>query len=117
MNMDRTQSSNDVLACHGERSEPSGHRMRPSPVRCPDASASPQHDKEGLAKCNRRDFLVGVVRYGTLGLIGVAGGLVAAKRRRLVRQGLCINDGACAGCAVLAQCGLPAALSLREQER
>lgn len=56
-------------------------------------------------------------RYGTLGLIGVASGLIAAKRRGLVRQGACINDGVCANCSVLAQCGLPAALSLKEPKR
>jgi hypothetical protein len=66
---------------------------------------------------DRRDFLAGAVRYGTLGLIAVVGGWLAAKRQRLVRQGVCINDGACAGCGVLAQCGLPAALSLKETKR
>lgn len=66
---------------------------------------------------DRRDFLASVVRYGTLALIGVAGGLIAAKRQRLVRQGRCINDGVCAHCSVLAWCGLPAASGLREQKR
>jgi hypothetical protein len=69
------------------------------------------------SKCNRRDFLTGVVRYGTLALMGIAGGWVAAKRRRLARQGVCINDGACTNCSVLSYCGLPAALSLKDRKR
>jgi hypothetical protein len=65
---------------------------------------------------NRREFLTAVARYGTLGLLGAAGGWIAAKRRRLVRQGVCINDGTCAGCPVVAECDLPAALGLKEQK-
>jgi len=35
------------------------------------------------------------------------------KRRRLVREGKCINSGICAGCEILGQCDLPAAFSAR----
>ncbi|MFH1718353.1 MAG: hypothetical protein ABIF19_13450 [Planctomycetota bacterium] len=35
------------------------------------------------------------------------------KKRRLMREGKCINSGICAGCKVLGQCGLPAAFSAR----
>ncbi len=65
------------------------------------------------SKSSRRDFLAGVLRYGVLGLLGLAGGLAAAKRRRLVRQGRCVNEGVCDNCSILAQCRLPAALTRR----
>jgi hypothetical protein len=74
-------------------------------------------DKRPEVRFTRRDLLSGTFRWGTLGLIGVAGAWVAAKRRRLVRQGLCENDSACAGCPALAQCGLPAASNWREAKR
>ena len=69
-----------------------------------------------MRNLDRRDFLRAVGRYGVLAVTSVAGGWSAVKRRRLERQGLCVNDGVCANCAVLAQCGLPAALSVKEQK-
>jgi hypothetical protein len=62
---------------------------------------------------SRRKLLLGVLRYATLGLLGTVGGSVIAKRRRLVREGKCINHGICRGCAVFEKCGLPRALSAR----
>jgi hypothetical protein len=62
---------------------------------------------------SRRQLLTGVLRYATLGLLGTAGGSVIAKRRRLVREGKCINRGICGGCAVFEKCGLPRALSTK----
>ena len=63
---------------------------------------------------SRRQLLAGVLRYATLGLLGVAGGFVVAKRRRLVREGKCINSGICRGCEIFEKCGLPQALSAKE---
>lgn len=63
---------------------------------------------------NRRQLLEGILRYSTLGLLGAAGGSVAAKNRRLVWEGKCINSGICSGCEVFEKCGLPQALSLKD---
>ena len=63
---------------------------------------------------SRRKLLEAALRYGTLGLLGAAGGTFFAKRRRLTREGKCINDGVCRGCEVFQKCGLPPALSAKE---
>jgi len=63
---------------------------------------------------SRRQLLAGVLRYATLGMLGTAGGFVVAKRRRLVREGKCINRGVCRGCKVFEKCGLPQALSAKQ---
>ena len=63
---------------------------------------------------SRRQLLAGVLRYATLGLLGAVGGSVVARRRRLVREGKCINSGICRGCEVFERCGLPQALSAKE---
>ncbi|TKJ37336.1 MAG: hypothetical protein CEE38_07480 [Planctomycetes bacterium B3_Pla] len=63
---------------------------------------------------NRRELFAGVLRYVALGLLTAGGAGIVAKRRRLVREGKCINSGHCTGCEVLERCGLPAALSARE---
>ncbi|MBA7612845.1 hypothetical protein ES703_20086 [subsurface metagenome] len=63
---------------------------------------------------SRRALFVGVFRYATLGLLGVAGGWGFAKRRRLVREGKCVNHGICRGCEVFEKCGLPQALSAKQ---
>jgi len=39
----RTEATASPRLCHPERSEGSGQRMEKHLVRCPDASASPQH--------------------------------------------------------------------------
>ncbi len=70
--------------------------------------------KRLVQKQSRRQLLEAALRYGTLGLFGAAGGTFFAKRRRLVREGKCINDGICRGCEVLETCGLPQALSAKE---
>jgi len=63
---------------------------------------------------NRRQMLIGALRYGTLGLLGTVGGSVIAKRRRLVREGKCVNGGICRGCEIFKDCSLPQALSAKE---
>jgi len=62
---------------------------------------------------NRRELCAGVLRYAVLGLLTAGGAGFFSKRRRLGREGKCINDGICAGCNILGQCGLPAAFSAR----
>jgi len=63
---------------------------------------------------SRRQLLAGVLRYATLGTLGAVGVSVVAKRRRLVREGKCINSGICRGCEILEKCDLPQALSAKE---
>ncbi|HIJ52169.1 MAG TPA: hypothetical protein HPP66_03320 [Planctomycetes bacterium] len=63
---------------------------------------------------SRRQLLAAALRYGTLGLLGAAGGAAFARRRRLLREGKCINDGVCRGCEAFERCNLPPALSAKE---
>lgn len=71
-------------------------------------------NKRFLQMQSRRQLLAAALRYGTLGLLGAAGGAAFARRRRLVREGKCINHGVCRGCEVLEACGLPQALSAKQ---
>jgi len=69
---------------------------------------------EGLEQSeNRRELCARALRYALLGLLTAGGAVMFFKRRRLVREGKCINGGICAGCKILGQCGLPAAFSAR----
>ncbi|MFB0552591.1 MAG: hypothetical protein ACETWQ_04665 [Phycisphaerae bacterium] len=63
---------------------------------------------------SRRELLTAVLRYATLGTLGAIGGAVFTNRRRLVKEGICINSGICKGCGILEQCGLPPALSEKQ---
>jgi hypothetical protein len=62
---------------------------------------------------SRRELFAGALRYAALGLIAAGGSALFAKRQRLVRNGLCINSGICAGCKILKSCSLPQAASAR----
>lgn len=59
---------------------------------------------------SRRELITAVLRYATLGTLGAIGGAVFTKRRKLVEEGICINNGICRGCGIFEQCGLPRAL-------
>lgn len=63
---------------------------------------------------NRRQLFAGVLRYAALGLLAAGGAALIAKRRYLIRKGVCINSGICNGCAILRQCALPEALSAKK---
>ena len=63
---------------------------------------------------SRRELFTAVGRYAALGLLTAGAAGIFIKRRRLVRQGKCINSGTCAGCEILARCRLPRALSAKE---
>jgi hypothetical protein len=63
---------------------------------------------------NRRQLLTAALRYATLGLLGTFGASSISRRRRLAREGKCINDRVCRGCEVLQTCSLPQALSEKE---
>lgn len=63
---------------------------------------------------SRRELFAGVLRYAAMGLLATGGAVLFAKRRRLLREGICINDRFCDGCAILQQCTLPRALSAKK---
>jgi len=56
---------------------------------------------------SRRQFFIGAARCASLGLLCAGGALLLAKRRRLMREGVCINDGLCEGCEIFEKCRLP----------
>ena len=62
----------------------------------------------------RRRLLQRVLRNASLALLGAASGAVVVKRRRLRREGKCLNQGMCRNCEVFDDCGLPRALSTRD---
>jgi hypothetical protein len=55
---------------------------------------------------SRRQFFIGAARCASLGLLCAGGGLLLAKRRRLIREGVCISDGLCEGCEIFEKCRL-----------
>lgn len=61
----------------------------------------------------RRQLVRRVLRGVSLAVLGVGGGAAAVKRRRLVREGKCLNQGVCRDCTVFDGCGLPRAMSVR----
>ena len=63
---------------------------------------------------SRRQMLTATLRYITLGRLGTFGASAISRRRRLVREGKCINEGICRGCEILETCSLPQALSEKE---
>ncbi len=61
----------------------------------------------------RRLFITRILRNASLAVLGLAGGAAVMKRRRLLREGKCLNQGICRACEVFDDCGLPRALSTR----
>ena len=62
---------------------------------------------------SRRQLFISVLRYVTLGVLGAVGSFVFSKKRRLTRNGICINREICGSCGIFAECVLPAALSTK----
>jgi hypothetical protein len=67
-------------------------------------------------KQNRREFIQGSARYLTLGGLMLMTGALLAKRRAVSTEGQCINLGICRGCSIFKNCGLPPALSTRQNQ-
>ena len=63
---------------------------------------------------SRRSFLEGVLRYGTLAVLGLAAAKTVVRNRRLVKEGKCVNFGICSGCDIYLDCRLPQALSRKQ---
>lgn len=63
---------------------------------------------------SRRELCFGALRYATLGLLTAGGAALLAKRKRLLQEGVCINEGICNNCEILGRCGLPQALSVKK---
>jgi len=62
---------------------------------------------------SRREVFRATLRYGLLVLLAGAASLAARKPAAAGRR--CINRGLCGDCGVFEQCGLPRALSVRQQ--
>ena len=67
-----------------------------------------------LKKQNRRNFLRDTVRYTVLALVCFVASLAFMKRRKLLQEGNCINQGICGGCELYKKCRLPQALSRKQ---
>ena len=65
-------------------------------------------DENTRNKKSRREFFNQALRYAATGLLAVLGGVIYAKRRKLIRQGICINDNLCAECELFNECELSA---------
>jgi hypothetical protein len=62
---------------------------------------------------SRREMFTSALRYAVLGLLGAVGVSVFAKKRRLAKNGICINREICQSCGIFEECGLPPALSAK----
>jgi len=67
-----------------------------------------------LKKQNRRNFLRDAGRYTVLALVCFVAGFAFTKRRKLLQEGNCINQGICGGCGIYEKCRLPQALSRKQ---
>jgi hypothetical protein len=66
------------------------------------------------AQANRREFLRGGVRGALLTALAAVSAVLAKRNGGRLSGQTCVNQGICAGCAVFADCGLPAALSRKQ---
>ena len=62
---------------------------------------------------SRRELFKSVLRYATLGLLGLIAGSVFARKRKFTQNGICINREICGSCGIFEKCGLPPALSAK----
>jgi hypothetical protein len=64
-------------------------------------------------RITRRRFIAEGPRLALAGVITAVTGVLIARRRGPMNEQPCIGAGACRGCGVLANCGLPRALSAK----
>jgi hypothetical protein len=68
-----------------------------------------------MGKKNRRELIRGVLRIVSLGAVAGGTGSVLARRRKLIKEGKCINKAAgCRDCAIVSKCNLPLGMSARK---
>ncbi len=65
----------------------------------------------------RRRLFVAALRYAAIGFLCAAVALLAAKRYRVLRGGVCISNGLCGRCKVFETCRLPLALSAKRTQK
>jgi hypothetical protein len=63
---------------------------------------------------SRREFFRATLRCGLLALLAAAASLAARKPAPSAQR--CINRGICGDCGAIAQCGLPRALSTKQEK-
>ena len=66
--------------------------------------------KKSPQNLTRRSIIKSVLRATTFGALCSGGGVIAAKKIKLSRQGKCINIGICMDCRTFGNCDLPQAL-------
>ena len=67
--------------------------------------------KRSIKTQSRRYIIQDALRCAALTVLGVVVGSAIVKKRRLLKEGKCVNRGICAGCDVYKNCRLPQALS------
>ncbi len=65
-------------------------------------------------KPNRRSILGNSLRFLAAGTIVAGSAGLAVKRRRLLKDGRCVNRSVCKDCVWQSDCGLPRARSYRK---
>ena len=65
----------------------------------------------------RRGAIKSFARFGVLTVLGGVAVLTEAKHRRFLREGKCVGRGVCADCGAFAKCGLPLAVSVKENRQ
>jgi len=63
---------------------------------------------------DRRQIIRGALRYAGLAFLGFVTAGAIVKKRRLQKEGKCVNLGICAGCDTYRICRLPQALSRKQ---
>ncbi len=66
-------------------------------------------------KQGRREFFRTCTRYTALTALGATGGVLLTRKLRDRQSQKCVNMGICDGCGEFSGCGLPQALSAKQE--
>lgn len=66
-------------------------------------------------KQDRREFFRTCARYTALAVLGATGGELLTRKVRDRQSHECMNQGLCDGCREFSACGLPQALSAKQE--
>ena len=72
------------------------------------------HETDPNGGASRREFLRGGARYALLSALGAVSATLIQRRGPTIAGQNCISQGMCRGCGAFEECGLPAALSVKE---